>query len=305
MHYNLLILAMSCNEPFFVESRQVTHDTWAKDVINGIYPSIGFYSYTSSENGEEYIENNTIYLNCSDEINETYYKTIRCFDFLRRNGITFDYVLRTNTSVYFNIPLTLCLLENKLSDNIDLYSQSRGNPVFEMNGERYGYTEFHGSFYVASSKLMYALVDNYDEYNEREPRLIDICNQHNFAIPGYDDITMCISLVLMGLDGRESFRMMFDNDNMYRYKCLMKSKVALKNEFNVNCFDDFAEESRYLMTMLNAENPEVINFVPFMQYRILTSLDNRKSTKYRYIELEHAYELYEACKYVHNHTPFI
>ncbi len=305
MHYNLLILAMSCNEPFFVESRQVTHDTWAKDVINGLYSSVGFYSYTSSENGEEYIENNTIYLNCSDEINETYYKTIRCFDFLRRNGITFDYVLRTNTSVYFNIPLTLRLIESKLNYNIDLYSHARGNPVFEMNGERYGYTEFHGSFYVASSKLIYALVDKYDEYNEREERLIDICSQHNFAIPGYDDITMCISLVLMGLDGRESFRMMFDNDNMYRYKCVMKSSVALKNEFNVNCFDDFAEESRYLMTLLNAENPEVINFVPFMQYRILTSLDNRKSTKYRYIELEHAYELHEACKYVHNRTPFI
>jgi hypothetical protein len=85
----------------------------------------------------------------------------------------------------------------------------------------------------------------------------------------------------------------------------MKSNIAMKNEFNVNSFDDFTEDSKYSMTMLNAENPEVINFVPFMQYRILTSLDNRKSTKYRYIELEHAYELHEACKYVPNRTPFI
>ncbi len=305
MHYNLLILAMSCNEPFFVESRQVTHDTWAKDVINGIYPSIGFYSYTSSENGEEYIENNTIYLNCSDEINETYYKTIRCFEYLRENDITFDYVLRTNTSVYFNIPLTLKLLESKLSYDIDLYSYSRGTPVFEMDGKCYEYVEFHGSFYVASSKLIYTLVDRYDEYNERNERLIDICKQHRFAIPGYDDITMCISLLLIAIDGHETFRMMFDNENMLRYKCRLKSNVALKNEFNVNSFDDFDENSKYTMTVLNAENPDVINFVPFMQYRILTSLDNRKSTKYRYIELEHAYELYEACKYVHNRTPFI
>lgn len=295
---------MSCNEPFFVESRQVTHDTWAKDVINGVYPSVGFYSYTTSENGEEYIENNTIYLNCSDEINETYYKTIRCFDFLRRNDITFDYVLRTNTSVYFNIPLTLKIIKDKLNYNINLYSHARGTSVFEMNGERYGYTEFHGSFYVASSKLMYALVDNYDEYNERNQRLIDICNQHEDAIPGYDDITMCIILVLMNLDGRESFRMMFDNDSMFRYKCVMKSNVAMKNEFNVDSFDEFSEDSKYVI-MLNAENPDVINFIPFIQYRILTSLSNRKSTKYRYIELEHAYELHEACKYIHNRTPFI
>lgn len=119
-HYTLLILAMSCNDPFFVESRRVTHDTWAKDIILGSYQNIGFYSYTASETGEEYIEDNTIYLNCGDKLENTFEKTMGVFDFLSRNNITFDYVLRTNTSTYINLPLTIDKINTLIMLNCDL-----------------------------------------------------------------------------------------------------------------------------------------------------------------------------------------
>ena len=305
MHYNLLILAMSCNEAFFTESRFVTHDTWVKDVIDGIYEGIGFYSYTSSETGEEYVENNTIYLNCSDEINGTYYKTIRCFEFLRENNITFDYVLRTNTSVYFNIPLTVQMINKNILFNFDLYSHSRGEISINMDDNSFRINEFHGSFYIATSKFIYILVDNYDTYNERNERVIGICSQVQFGVVGYDDITMNAIRFLLKYDGVANFTTVFDDTHMPRYKCVPKSKMTLKHEFNIDSLEYLSEQNKCIIGMTNTESPDVINYIPFIQYRLLTSLNNRKSTKYRYIELEHAYDLHESCKYVHNHTPFI
>lgn len=303
MHYNLLILAMSCNDPFFEESRNVTHDTWAKDIIDGMYDGLGFYSYTASKNGTEYIENNTIYLNCSDEIESTYHKTIRCFEFLRENDITFDYVLRTNTSVYFNIPLTIQMANNKLSHgDFDFYTHRRGTHKFIVDEYECNIDEFHGSFYIASHDFIYTLVDNYDIYNERNERVIQIFSILGFGIVGYDDITMNVIRFLLEFDGIGKFKMIFDTNNMPRYKCVIKSRVALKNEFGISSHEQFSEESLYTIRMLNTDEPDVINFIPFIQYRTLTSLSNRKSTKYRYIELEHAYELHEACRYTHKNT---
>ena len=81
VHYRILFLAMSCNDPFFVDSRRVTHDTWAKDIILGKYPNVGFFTYTASETGEEYIEDNTIYLNCGDGLKDTWDKTMKCLKY--------------------------------------------------------------------------------------------------------------------------------------------------------------------------------------------------------------------------------
>lgn len=73
-HYKVLILAMSCEGNFFKMSRHVTHDTWAKSIIDGKHEGIGFLSYTSTE-GDERIEDNTVYLKVSDLITDTYRKT--------------------------------------------------------------------------------------------------------------------------------------------------------------------------------------------------------------------------------------
>lgn len=287
-HYTLLILAMSCNDPFFVESRRVTHDTWAKDVILGSYPNVGFYSYTASETGEEYIKDNTIYVNCKDDVNNTYDKTLKVFDFLRKNNITFDYILRTNTSVYFNLHIIFDEIQQIINDNLDFHSC-----LFNIVKDKYqrDILIMFGFFFVASNKFCYSLLDNRDKYNEltHENVVYTISDYVGEDKLGIDDITISVVSSLMEYDNIVSFKRSYRNFNFPRYKSIFKNKV-LYNDAKLYLYIGENEIIR------NCTDPEIINFVPFVQYRII----NEYPYKYRLMELEHAYELHEANRYVIN-----
>lgn len=287
-HYTLLVLAMSCNEPFFVESRRVTHDTWAKDIILGSYQDVGFYSYTASETGEEYIEDNTIYVNCKDDVNNTYDKTLKVFDFLRKNNITFDYILRTNTSIYFNLQIILSEIKHILSEKIDFHSC-----LFNIIKDKYqrDIINMAGFFFVASNKFCYSLLDNRDKYNEltHENVVYTISNFVGEDKLGIDDITISVVSQLMEYDNIVSFKRSYRNFNFPRYKSILRNNV-LYNDEKLYRYIGESEIKR------NCTDPTIINFVPFVQYRVITEC----LSKYRYVELERAYELHEANRYVIN-----
>ena len=292
-HYKVLILAMSCEDDFFKMSRYVTHDTWAKSVIEGKNEGIGFLSYTSTEDDER-IEDNTVYVKVPDLITDTYRKTIRCFEFLRENGITFDYVLRTNTSVYFNIPITIRDIINPVIENsIDLYSEWRG--FINFRGE--DYPEFHGSMFVMSSKLIYDIVDS--DIDENSPDVVEYVTSNNKGTVGIDDITISAITYLLNERNGYKYNIYITKDrNMIRYKPVSKLYLnTCGNESIRKSMNEYAESCKVAYT----DSPDVINFIPFIQYRILTPafpIELRYiDSNFRIIELEHAYELHEANIY--------
>lgn len=269
-HYTLLVLAMSCNDPFFVESRRVTHDTWAKDIILGSYENIGFYSYTASETGEEYIKDNTIYLNCGDKLENTFEKTMCAFDFLNKNNITFDYILRTNTSTYINLPLTIDKINTLISLNCDL-----AGLACDDRPDFFETPVLSGQYLVLSNRLIKLLLERYQK-NIYEDYL-------NIDMHGIDDIEIANHVLGILQNTNLNIKLINYNDQV-KYKSLSKNTQ----------FKRFADDN-YPFPIHT--DPSIVNNVYAVNYR-LNNVD--QTSMYRYVELEHAYELHEANRYVIN-----
>lgn len=269
-HYTLLILAMSCNEPFFVESRRVTHDTWAKDIILGSCKNIGFYSYTASETGEEYIKDNTIYLNCGDKLEDTFEKTMCVFDFLQKNNITFDYILRTNTSTYINLPLTLDKINTLIALNCDLAGLACD--------DRLDFIEtpvLSGQYLVLSNRLIKLLLERYQKNIYKDYLKIDM--------HGIDDVEIANHVLGILQNTNLNIKLINYNDQV-KYKTLSKN-----TQFKRLADDNYPFHIH--------TDPSIVNNVYAVNYR-LSNID--RTSMYRYVELEHAYELHDANRYVIN-----
>lgn len=104
---NILILTMSCNKPYFKTLLSVVKDTWAKPVINNEYENVQWFAYTSCDKKHPTScidwDERMIYIDCPDDLNHTYEKTKIAYEMIKKSGIDFDYVVRTNTSVFVNI----------------------------------------------------------------------------------------------------------------------------------------------------------------------------------------------------------
>ena len=98
---------MSCNQPYFRSLLSVVKDTWAKPLMQNKYPNIIWFAYTSCDkhHPEPVIdyENHMIYVKCEDDLSHTYEKTKLAYQMIVNSGIDFDYVVRTNTSVFVNL----------------------------------------------------------------------------------------------------------------------------------------------------------------------------------------------------------
>ena len=100
----ILILSMFCNDDFFLQAEKVVFQTWAKPIIDGKYPNIQFFGFTSSDDGKYHIsyEQHVIRVPSDDSLKGTLEKTIKTLKFIDKIGIEYDYIFRTNTSVYVN-----------------------------------------------------------------------------------------------------------------------------------------------------------------------------------------------------------
>lgn len=103
----ILILSMSCNTPYFQALLCTIKNTWAKPVIEGKYENVQWFSYTSCDRKHPipYIDwdEHMIYVDCEDDLYHTYVKTQKAYKMIQEAGIDFEYVIRTNTSVFVNI----------------------------------------------------------------------------------------------------------------------------------------------------------------------------------------------------------
>lgn len=112
----ILILVMSCNLDFFDHEVEIVEQTWAKDIIDGKYDNITYYSYTAMS--DEMFRNtehknlgiideecHTVYVPTKDDFFSTYQKTLMCLKTLHTQICDVDYIFRTNTSTYINVPL--------------------------------------------------------------------------------------------------------------------------------------------------------------------------------------------------------
>lgn len=112
---SILILSMGCNTPYFQALMSTIKETWAKPLIKGKYPNIAWFGYTSCDKKHPtpYIDydDHMIYVDIPDDLYHTYEKTHIAYKMLLDAGLSFDYVIRTNTSVYVNIDNLLKRLE--------------------------------------------------------------------------------------------------------------------------------------------------------------------------------------------------
>ena len=109
------MLSMSCNDPYFQGLLSCVRDTWAKQLIQNKYENISWWSYTACSEKHPYphidFENHMIYVDCGDDLLSTYIKTKKAYEMIKSTGIDFNYVVRTNTSVFVNIDNMLKRIE--------------------------------------------------------------------------------------------------------------------------------------------------------------------------------------------------
>ena len=128
----ILILVMSCNLDFFDHEVEIVEQTWAKDIIDGKYDNISYYSYTAmtdemfrnSEHKNLGIideECHTVYVPTKDDFYSTYQKTLMCLKTLHTKICDVDYIFRTNTSTYINVPLLDAFVQRLETTDENIY----------------------------------------------------------------------------------------------------------------------------------------------------------------------------------------
>lgn len=138
----ILILTMACNEPYFRALLAAERDTWVKPVLNGKYEDVDWFAYTACDKKhpvpEIDFDNHMIYVDAEDGIYHTYEKTQKAYNMLKQAGIQFDYIVRTNTSIYINVPKLIDKI-NRTSDDeflgemVGYYHMTNGKVEFQWN----------------------------------------------------------------------------------------------------------------------------------------------------------------------------
>lgn len=117
----ILILNMSSSESggLYETLEQACRDTWAKDILKGVYNNIVYYSVIDTK-GETKIDNiqHKIYVHIDDDENNishlTYRFQIACE--LVQETFKYEYVVKTNTSTWLNIKAINELLADNYND---------------------------------------------------------------------------------------------------------------------------------------------------------------------------------------------
>lgn len=114
----ILILLMSCNNWFFKKEEEVVKNTWLKPVIDGQYPEVDWYFYTTGERNLIDKQNHVIYVNSNDNWDSTFLKTKLAFKIAKEN-LNYDYIVRTNLSTYVNLNLLVSTINFYIAPNND------------------------------------------------------------------------------------------------------------------------------------------------------------------------------------------
>lgn len=111
----ILILCMSCQDPFFVEQEKMVTSTWGKDILDGKYPNIDLYFYRGGYDSNTLFKDHKLFLHVEDDIYNTFKKTYCALNIINQKE-KFDYILRTNTSTFINLQLLSAFVESIKDD---------------------------------------------------------------------------------------------------------------------------------------------------------------------------------------------
>lgn len=118
---NIIILSMSCNRANYINEEKGVRDSWAKDIIDGKYKNIKWYSYRGGKSDSYDEAEHCRHINIPDTYSYTFHKTIKMFEWVVANNKDVDYIVRTNTSNYINVPLLNKFIKNLPYDDKDMY----------------------------------------------------------------------------------------------------------------------------------------------------------------------------------------
>lgn len=108
----VLFLIQSCNEERYIKEEQILRETYLKRLRKGC----SYYFYRG--NGDNTLSGDTLFLECEDDLNHTFRKTIMALTVFRKEN--YDFIVRINTSNWINIELLLDLLETLDSSKREL-----------------------------------------------------------------------------------------------------------------------------------------------------------------------------------------
>lgn len=264
----ILILSMSCNHPYFKSLLSVVKDTWVKSIINKEYENVEWFAYTACDKKHPVPEidykDHIIYVDSKDDLYSTYDKTQKAYNMIK-NQIDFDYVVRTNTSVFINI--------DNLNKKLNTHNSSNliGGIVGYYHKYHNGHTEFKWNMIAGLFMCM-------------DKKYFDIAMT---ATNNYDTIPAPDDVIISGRLFEEFPEVVVDkpNDNykdiIYpRYKCVSEEDFEKHIKSNPN------EMKQYV------NNPNIINDCVVVQMRPLYG--NLKERSEKGHEFEHFYELYDA-----------
>lgn len=120
---NILILVMSCQDEFFTKEEEILKQTWAKPIIDKEYSNIDFIIYRGGYDENSYSNKTKVLkLHVEDGLQYTFKKTYMALNMVWNEFRKYDYVFRTNTSTYVNVPLLNELVQRMEDDSIAYYS---------------------------------------------------------------------------------------------------------------------------------------------------------------------------------------
>lgn len=135
----ILILSMSSSRSPFITQEAICKSTWAKPILEGKYPNIDYWIYRESKTVKKttIIKNKHLILvpeKNHKEVYETASKTIEVFNIIDKiGGNEYDWVVRTNTSSFINVPLLEAYL-SRAREN-DLYIRGSELTCFWWSGK--------------------------------------------------------------------------------------------------------------------------------------------------------------------------
>lgn len=113
---------MSCNEERFINEEETIRETWGASIINGEVENLSIIFYRGGDVESFDDEKKVLTLNVADDLNNTYNKTIKAFNFFKKNDIEYDYIFKTNTSTYINVEALLQFLKFEDIDKEIVYT---------------------------------------------------------------------------------------------------------------------------------------------------------------------------------------
>jgi len=275
---NILILSMSCNVPYFQGLLATVKDTWVKPIIQGKYKNIKWFGYTSCDTHHpkpmiDYKEN-MIYVDCPDDLSHTYEKTKLAYQMIKDAGIEFDYVVRTNTSVFVNVKLLnekIC----KLDTNKDMLGHMSGFYLKYPNGDtKFQFNIICGLFYGVPKHIFDCMTSAEDSsYYSTHPT---------------DDVVMFKLLNdKYGWEWQNNLKAVNSEDKYLHYPRYKSYDENDKERFKDNEFLYLDYPGKY------TNDPNVVNNNIVIQIRCLYNGNERLERGH---EIEHFYELYNALE---------